>query len=342
MSWDINGNSGTDPASNFLGTRDNQPFVVKTNNSEALRINGDGGQSSKVEIAAQDGLSINGFQPFITLRDANAVNARSCMQGVDGDIVIIPNSFVGTGAAMVIKTGSGNVGIGTSTPSSKVEIIAQDGLAVSGFQPFITLRDTNGGNARACVQGVDGDIVIIPNSFVGTGAAMVIKTGSGNVGIGTSTPSEKLHVEGTAFAFDFVVPNSDCAEEFDVDASGEVDPGDVVVIGEREQMRLCRDAYDRRVAGVISGAGDCRPGVVLGRRTSTHPRMAVALSGMVWCKVDAEEEPVDVGDLLTTSATPGHAMKAIDPLKAFGAVIGKALHPLAGIQGLIPVLIALQ
>jgi hypothetical protein len=58
--------------------------------------------------------------------------------------------------------------------------------------------------------------------------------------------------------------------------------------------------------------------------------------------VDAGASPVEVGDLLTTSETPGHAMKAGDPEKAFGSVIGKALRPLAGGRGLIPVLIALQ
>ena len=60
------------------------------------------------------------------------------------------------------------------------------------------------------------------------------------------------------------------------------------------------------------------------------------------CKVDARYGSVAVGDLLTTSATPGHAMKADDPLKAFGTVIGKALRPLERGQGLIPILIALQ
>jgi hypothetical protein len=49
-----------------------------------------------------------------------------------------------------------------------------------------------------------------------------------------------------------------------------------------------------------------------------------------------------VGDLLTTSDTPGHAMKTIDPLKAFGAVIGKALTPMDAGRGLIPILVALQ
>jgi hypothetical protein len=58
--------------------------------------------------------------------------------------------------------------------------------------------------------------------------------------------------------------------------------------------------------------------------------------------VDAQYSSIDVGDLLTTSPTPGHAMKASDPLRAFGAVIGKALRPLGSGRGLIPILIALR
>jgi hypothetical protein len=66
------------------------------------------------------------------------------------------------------------------------------------------------------------------------------------------------------------------------------------------------------------------------------------LLGKVYCKVDAGYGAIAIGDLLTTSPTPGHAMKAEDPLKAFGAVIGKALRPLKEGQGLLPILIALQ
>ena len=46
--------------------------------------------------------------------------------------------------------------------------------------------------------------------------------------------------------------------------------------------------------------------------------------------------------MLTSSDTPGHAMKASDPARAFGAVVGKALGGLASGCGLIPVLICLQ
>jgi hypothetical protein len=49
----------------------------------------------------------------------------------------------------------------------------------------------------------------------------------------------------------------------------------------------------------------------------------VALLGRVWCRADARGEAIEVGDLLTTAATPGHAMKACDPQRSFGAVIGR-------------------
>jgi len=96
------------------------------------------------------------------------------------------------------------------------------------------------------------------------------------------------------------------------------------------------------VAGVISGAGKYKPGLILGREETSEHRMPIALMGKVYCKVDAQFAAIAVGDLLTTSPTAGHAMKADDPAKAFGAVIGKALRPLDAGLGLIPILIALQ
>ena len=114
-----------------------------------------------------------------------------------------------------------------------------------------------------------------------------------------------------------------------------------MVLGNEGTLSECQQAYDKRVAGVISGAGDYKPGIVLDKQTSGN-RQPVALMGKVFCKVDAQFGSVEVGDLLTTSCTPGHAMKTSDPTKAFGAVIGKALRPLLEGQGLIPILIALQ
>lgn len=98
-------------------------------------------------------------------------------------------------AGATIFYSSGAVGIGTSSPTSVLEIAGQDGLAVTGFQPFLTLRDTSASNARGVIQSSNGHLHFYPNSFIGTSPAMSILTGGGNVGIGT-TPSgnEKLHV----------------------------------------------------------------------------------------------------------------------------------------------------
>ena len=141
---------------------------------------------------------------------------------------------------------------------------------------------------------------------------------------------------------DISLPGADCAEQFDIAVAETIEPGNVVVIDREGALRRSQDAYDKKVAGVISGAGEYRPGLVLDRQESKENRVPVALVGKVYCKVDAQYSPIDVGDLLTSSPTPGHAMKAIDPVRAFGSVIGKALRPLAEGQGLIPVLVALQ
>lgn len=135
---------------------------------------------------------------------------------------------------------------------------------------------------------------------------------------------------------------ADLAEAFEITAhdGALVEPGMVMVIEAEGTLTPCRAAYDRRAVGVVSGAGDYRPGIVLDGSAANRP--AIALVGKVFCKVDARESPIAVGDLLTTSATPGHAMRACDQARTPGAVIGKALRRLEDGTGLIPILVALQ
>jgi hypothetical protein len=94
--------------------------------------------------------------------------------------------------------------------------------------------------------------------------------------------------------------------------------------------------------GVISGAGTLRPAITLGEDGGTGPTVKIALVGTACCRIDADIAPIDVGDLITTSDTPGHGMRADDPAKSFGAIIGKALAPLEKGRALIPILLALQ
>jgi hypothetical protein len=153
----------------------------------------------------------------------------------------------------------------------------------------------------------------------------------------------KVWVSGElAVGGDIVLANADCAEDFDVVNRSSAAPGTVMVVGEDGVLHPSARAYDKCVAGVISGAGDYRPGLILDKQPGTADRAPIALLGKVCCKATAEYGPIEVGDLLTTSPLSGHAMKASDSARAFGAVIGKALRPLREGQGLIPILIALQ
>lgn len=150
-----------------------------------------------------------------------------------------------------------------------------------------------------------------------------------------------IHLDGEAG--DIVLRNADCAEEFDIDTDAyETEPGTVMIVNEEGKLYPSEQAFDSRVVGIVSGAGDYKPGIVLDRQYSASKRLPIALVGKVFCKVDASFAPIKAGDLLTTSSTPGHAMRAGDPLKAFGAVLGKALRSLDAGQGLIPVLVTLQ
>ena len=142
---------------------------------------------------------------------------------------------------------------------------------------------------------------------------------------------------------DVLLLGADCAEHFNMGDTEPADLGSVMVIDEQGLLRVCRQAYDRRVAGVVSGAGSFRPAIILDHKAeSAFSRQAIALVGKVFCKVDADLAPIKVGDLLTTSSSCGCAMKAGSSAKAFGAVLGKALASLQSGKGLIPILVALQ
>jgi len=176
------------------------------------------------------------------------------------------------------------------------------------------------------------------------GGTGVVGIGSG-LGTGVYGKGGRLagHFEGDVeVTGDIRLSNADCAEDFCIGTQVSVEPGTVMVLGDEGVLLPSSFAYDKRVVGVLSGAGDYKPAIVLDRQRSTDLRQPIALLGKVYCKVDARHGAIEVGDLLTSSATPGHAMKASDPARAFGAVIGKAMRALSEGEGLIPILIALQ
>ena len=268
--------------------------------------------------------------------------------GVNGNLVMHPSGVNAvaswTGATILLDAGDSSVSVRSGSGKDRIRLdgaaadifaggngahgelkLYRSDAAESGAKPAIWL-DAGNANLWMGGNGVDGDIVIFPSSATDTNSG--------------STAQASIHLDGNAG--DITLRNADCAEEFDIASASALDAGTVMVLDAGGALRESTEAYDKKVAGVLSGAGEYRPGIVLDRKGPRENRRPLALVGKVYCKVDATCAPVEVGDLLTTSPTPGHAMKAEDPLRAFGAVIGKALRPLKEGKGLIPILVALQ
>lgn len=282
-------------------------------------------------------------KPTIALQ-ANGALIQAGGNGTAGQLKILNSG--GTVPMLEFNAGTGSLGLGADGNDGEIFVYAGtnpktltvhvDGNTgqLSFFPPgnfsggVISMR--NGNNFKEIVR---IDSVVGPSSdFINyPGGRITVRDSFGNNRIILNGPEGKIITQG-----------ADCAEDFDVAQPAGVDPGTVVVLDDDGRVEASRKPYDRRVAGVVSGAGEYEPSLVLDRQEGRPDRLPVALMGKVYCKVDARYAAIEVGDLLTTSETLGHAMRAGDPARAFGAVIGKALRSLSAGQGMIPVLVALQ
>jgi hypothetical protein len=218
----------------------------------------------------------------------------------------------------------------SETFSGTVAVVDSKDRAVFKFDSAFAVLDLGapgGPEGDLRLRGDDGEIKI----HLDGGRSLLV--------IANTAGFETLRLDGNTG--DIILKNADCAEEFDC-ANNDIEPGDVVVLDDGGAVYRSSGPFDKRVVGIVSGAGTYRPGIVLNHRDGDSRRVQVAIAGKAFCKVDAIHSSVGVGDLLTTSPTPGHAMRAVDPLRAFGAIIGKALAPLTGGVGLVPVLVGLK
>ena len=140
-----------------------------------------------------------------------------------------------------------------------------------------------------------------------------------------------------------ITGGADIAEPFQI-SGAEIPKGAVVVIDEERpgRVKMSAEAYDTRVAGIVSGANGVNPGLALHQEGAIEGGQNVALSGRVYALADATGSPIKAGDLLTTSSTPGHIMKVTERARGAGAILGKAMSELKEGRGLVLVLVNLQ
>jgi len=400
-------------------TTPSQKLHVVSGTSPEVRVENTGSGTAALGLANADreySLRMTTTENLV-LRDVTAGNADRLIISTNGNVGIGTTTppadtlqVNGGITAKAITVGNddstflGNVGIGTTTPSKKLHVVAGTGAEVR-------VENIGNGNALLSLANANHEYALRMTgderfvvSDITTGDDRLTIVTNGNVGIGTSSPKQALHVNGdyygkghfylhayegdgsdgsayvqarddsgtssiglkfrtqlngeiveamqlgtdgvTTVKVITITGGADIAEPFNVHGSDDIVPGMVVSIDPKRVGELCltTQAYDPTVAGIISGANGIKPGLTLSQENTVadgkHP---VALTGRVWCYADADAGgPIKPGDTMTSSNTPGHAMKAGDKASAIGATLGKAMSPLESGQGLVLVLVNLH
>ena len=248
------------------------------------------------------------------------------------DVVINPIGF-----------GAGKVGIGTSTPQTQLHVQGQNdsGIMVTApgksTQVLLHVADTGGNDY--------GFLSLGGNTALRGGNQLSSFAGRVAIGTNNSDPHTKLDVGGIVRTDVLQIDaGADLAERFQQTGDALAEPGTVMVIDATNpgHLKISDTAYDTKVAGVVSGAGDIRPGLTLSQEGVVDGDLIVAMAGRVYARCEAVSGPIQPGDLLTTSDVTGHCMKAVDRERRDGAMLGKAMTGLTKGSGLVLVLVNLQ
>ena len=366
-------------------------FTVTNNatTSERMRINS-GGNIGIGTTNPLTKLHVEADDPLLRLKDSDSGNpwdlkATSQLKILDNSVerMVFDNN-----GNMWMAHVAGNVGIGTTGPAKKLHIeggmlrvdsadTSADYIEVSDMRVQVTRSGSSAGmelETLGSYTGTGGYIDFNPKNVTAMRVAQ-----DGNVGIGTTNPTEKLQVVGSIKLTGRIRQGSlgDVAEMMEIspivlaqntsgmitsNVSLEALRGDEAISEITSTLDMLEAMSDSSfiipgpadvvaidMTGGIKLTDEANTTRVIGV-VSTNPAqilmedlpnsVPVALSGTVPCKVTTENGPIYPGDMLVASSKPGYAMKAIDPKP--GSIIGKAVECLEQGDGEILIFVTRQ
>jgi len=361
--WDLAGNAGTNPASDFLGTSDAEPLIVKTNGNEALRVTAAGnvGVGTSLPAARLEGFAgadetgvrgvtssgtgvaaVSTSGPGVTGQSdtGDGVFGNSGAHGVVGTLsgVPCPDSNYGV-AGCAGANGEGVLGdsnsrgvIGTLGGTSCPGTYAVGGCGAGTGAGVVGSSSTNGVIGSSSTNGVVG---ISSHPFGGGTAAAVVadNTGSGDVFLGEGEDGRVARIDSDGVGyFDGGTQDSgaDYAESIRAVDRAALHPGIVLAIAPGHGYAV--DAARGRYSPLLIGVYSTKPAVLAvgdhGVDANLAGEVPVAMMGVVPTNVTAINGPIRSGDLLTSSSISGYAMRAKPTL-----VHGVAIYPTGTILG---------
>lgn len=301
-----------------------------TLNAQVTNLNIEG-EATSSRLVKFDVTDLSGSQDILELE------APSGLTGTTGQFIECQYSGFGLGLIKMQVNYDG-----TSFFASEMNINGDILLDDEGTQSSAEiLMEDNSDNETIIIRTKDGSLDIGGEILLygGNPIAKTIEIDGNWAGTGNGRIiTDELQIDG----------GSDISENFEVATEDEKEKPQAGMLLSIDpdapgQLKVTQEAYDSKIAGIISGANGIKTGLYMGQKGSVADGdYPVALAGRVYVLADASFGAIQPGDMLTSSSLPGYAMKVKKYKKAQGAIVGKAMTPLKEGQGYVLVLVNLQ
>lgn len=222
--WSLTGNSGTSASTNFIGTTDAVDFITKTSNTERIRITssgniGIGNVASPTNILSIEGNSArtiwlernttsNTAGNSLTIQSGGATSGATNKGG--GDLYLSSGIATGLGSSNLYlqTTTAGSFGTADQLPTTKMTVLGSGNVGIGTTGPDRKLDVLDASNPQLRLTYTDG--TVYTDFQTNSAGSLNITPSSGTVGVGIATPNTnyKLHVNGRVSVFDHLTFNS--------------------------------------------------------------------------------------------------------------------------------------